>query len=78
MPRYFFHVRNGDSLIQDLEGIDLPDLDAARIEALEGARSLLSETVRTGGVLDGQRFEIVDESGQVLDTLSFRDALRLK
>ena len=33
MPRYFFDIRNGDGLIPDEEGTDLPDLQAAQLEA---------------------------------------------
>ena len=38
MPRYYFDIRDGDELIPDEEGMDLPDLKAAEIEA---AHSLL-------------------------------------
>jgi hypothetical protein len=33
MGRYFFHIRDGDRIIEDLEGSELPDLAAA--EALK-------------------------------------------
>jgi hypothetical protein len=37
MPRYYFDIRDGDDLYSDEEGLDLPDLRAAEVEA---ARSL--------------------------------------
>ena len=77
MPRFYFHIRDGDQLIEDPDGSELPDLEAARAEALEGARTILAEKVRTGALVDGQRFEIVDESGTVRTTLPFREAIKL-
>ena len=31
MPRFFLHIRDGNWLVEDLDGSDLPDLDAARL-----------------------------------------------
>lgn len=75
--RYYFHVRDGDRLLEDPDGSDLPNLDAAREEALAGARHLLSEKLQRGEVIDGQRFEITDESGEVLEIVPFKAVLRL-
>jgi hypothetical protein len=33
MPRYFFHVIDGGERLDDAEGVELADLDAARAEA---------------------------------------------
>ena len=33
MPRYYFNVRDGYDLDEDEEGVELPDLEAARAEA---------------------------------------------
>ena len=78
MPRYFLNIRAGDELIEDPDGSDLPDLAAARGEALAGARALLAEKVKTGLLVDGQRFEITDELGAVLDVVPLKDALKLR
>jgi hypothetical protein len=42
MPRYFFHVSDGDDY-PDLHGTELPDLSAARNEAVRFAGALLSD-----------------------------------
>jgi hypothetical protein len=34
MARFYFHLRAGDRLISDEEGMDLPDVSAARREAV--------------------------------------------
>ncbi|CAO4153172.1 DUF6894 family protein [Methylorubrum extorquens] len=78
MPRYYFHIRYGDQVIEDWDGSELPDLAAALQEAKEGARAVLSEKVLKGEVADGQRFEIADETGTVLATLPLKAVLRLE
>ncbi|WP_395944848.1 DUF6894 family protein [Brevundimonas sp.] len=44
MPHYFFHTQNGDR-IRDEQGEDLPDVDAAREEAV----TVLGEILRYRG-----------------------------
>ena len=77
MPRFYFHIRDEDTLIEDHEGSDLPDLEAARVEALKDARSILAEKVKHGQIIDGQRIEIVDDTGEVVAELPMRAAIRL-
>jgi hypothetical protein len=33
MPRYYFDIRDGEDLYPDEEGLDLPDLRSAEVEA---------------------------------------------
>jgi hypothetical protein len=40
MPRYFFHVHDGDDF-PDLQGTVLDDIDAARVEAVRFSGDLL-------------------------------------
>lgn len=77
MPLFYLHIRDGDKLVEDPDGSDLPDLEAAHSEALKGARGILAEMLRKGEVLDGQTIEITDEAGAVLAVVRFRDAFRL-
>lgn len=77
MPHYYLHIRDGDEQIEDPEGSDLPNLDAARAEALAGARTILAEKVKAGELINGQRFEITDEAGTVLAVLPLKSALKL-
>lgn len=77
MPRYFFHIRSSDGIIEDPDGSELPDLDAARLEAELSARDLLADLLRQGIALDGQAFEITDERGELLERMPFRSVLRL-
>ncbi|OBQ82383.1 DUF6894 family protein [Mesorhizobium japonicum] len=43
MPRYFFHVDNCE-FIPDQAGIDLPDLNAARREAVRAAGQMIDDS----------------------------------
>lgn len=42
MPRYFFNIHDGSSLV-DSEGTELPDLAAARIEATRLSGAVIKE-----------------------------------
>ena len=69
MARFYFHLRAGDELVPDEEGIDLPDLSAARREAIEAARELLAEAIKDGRPEVPEAFVIADEEGREIDTV---------
>ena len=48
MGHFYFHVRSGDHVIPDDQGRDLPDVSAARREAILSARELWAEAIRHG------------------------------
>jgi hypothetical protein len=73
MPRYFFHVIN-DLVATDEEGMVLPDLDAAREQAMDSARELVCEAVHKGHLNLDHRIEVEDEEGNTLLSISYRDA----
>ncbi len=75
--RYHLHIRNGETLIEDLEGAEFPDQEAARREAVSSIRDLLAEMLRRGDPLDGQSLEIWDETGSLLERIAFRSQFRL-
>lgn len=77
MPRYYFHICNGTGFVQDEEGLELPDLDAARAEAVRSARSIMASDVQRG-MLDLSSFiEIEDENQRLVQTLGFQEAVDL-
>jgi hypothetical protein len=73
VPRYFLHIRSEGQLIRDEEGANVADVAAARELAVQGARDLLAEKLRTGEPLDGDVIEITDDAGNVVDLVRFRD-----
>jgi len=74
MPRYFFHQRRPLGLLLDPEGSDLSSVDAARAEAIESARELMSESLSAGWDISERSFEVVDENDQTVFILSFKEA----
>lgn len=57
--------------------MELVDLLAARKEAVRSAREILAARVLSGEVLNGQIFEIADESGDVVAIVSFRSTIAI-
>lgn len=77
MPRYFFHLYN-DLIVMDEEGQEFPDLDAARANGAKEAREMMVETVTEGRINFSHRIDIADESGAVVASVSFGDAVRVE
>ena len=77
MPRYFFNVYD-DVVAQDEEGREFPNLAAARLEALRGARGLIAEQVTHGYIVLSHWIDVVDEQGEKALTITFRDAIDIK
>lgn len=74
MPRYRFNVHDGLGLVEDEEGCELPDVDAARREAVKGARSLIAEDVLHGRLDLAGRVDVLDVDGRQLFSVSFAEA----
>jgi len=66
MPIYFFHIRDGDTVILDEEGAEFADTVAASEEARASASDLASELVREGHYSLSSQVELTDEDGAVL------------
>lgn len=75
MKRYFFDIREGDELAVDEEGILLPDIEAAEIEAAKS----LADVVRDRASANTSRqvtIEVRDESGATVAELSLQRPAR--
>ena len=68
MPRYFFHRTDG-GFEPDIEGTQLPNLDAARAEAVRFAAGVVQD--HPDYVWEGRdfRIEVTDEGGMLLCTV---------
>jgi hypothetical protein len=75
MSRYYFHIVTSSGKISDEEGTELPNLDAARAEAIEDARALMSDAMLAGEDVSGRAMEIGDENGKALMTVQFMEAI---
>jgi hypothetical protein len=72
LPRYFLHV---DELDTDPEGTELPDIEAARREAMLAAREMLAEWILHGIEAVPTRIVITDEKGTILGVVYMHDVL---
>jgi len=64
MPLFFFHINENGDVLYDEEGSDLPDLDAAPEEAIEGIRQMISAAVLAGSPLGLDREMHVDDGAR--------------
>jgi hypothetical protein len=70
MSRYFFHIRQGNAVLIDDEGLLLRDVDAAIFEAFQSTKDLTAASIRAGRGLDNSLIEVIDESGHILNPAS--------
>lgn len=69
MGHFYFHVQDGNELVRDEEGVDLPDAEAARRQALLSACELLAEAIKHGKDRVPDAFVIADEAGRAIEIL---------
>jgi hypothetical protein len=70
MPlRYYFNLTNGDEVIRDEDGIEVPDARKALIQAFEAIEELRGEDTSPLGEWHGWRLDIVDSSGNLIQSL---------
>ena len=72
MPQYFFHIRDGETLIQDEEGAFFEDFETARSEAYSSARDLAADQLRGGVNVSPSVVQLTDETGMVLLAVPLR------
>lgn len=76
MARYFFHLREPGAYIRDDEGAELADLEAAHAYALESVWDIISMEARRGVIPLSHVMEIADTAGNVVETISYVDAVK--
>jgi hypothetical protein len=70
-------VRDSTKELLDPEGLEFPTLEALKMGVLVGARDLMSGDVLRGQIDFSSRIDAEDESGAVVYTLPFGDALQV-
>jgi hypothetical protein len=75
MQRFYFNILSEAGFLEDLEGTELPDLEAARLEAIEDARQLMSDAVRIGYDISSRSVEVRNEAGEGVLFVPFSEAL---
>ncbi len=71
MPRYFFHLRDGDFHAPDHTGNAFESLETAELAALTVIDNLRAESPAWLVTLHSPHIEVVDTSGEVLSSLPF-------
>lgn len=62
----------------DEEGVELPNMQAARLHAIAGARDLVSSQVKHGYMVRSHWIDVVDQQGEVVQSVTFGDAVEVK
>jgi hypothetical protein len=75
MPIYFLDVCNSEVIAGDPEGRELPNLDAARREAIAGIRSILANEAAEGRLDLRGEIRIKNARGDVVRVVPYADAL---
>ena len=76
MPRYYFHIHDGNGLDRDDAGTDLVNFHDARTEAMTLARDLCYLwNDLPPGVLDNMAIEVADDTSQTVLVLPFPAAM---
>ena len=76
MPLFYLHVCDSSGFVEDEEGQALPDATAARQAAMEGLRDIMAGELRNGHLNTACFVEIENEHHQLVDTVTFAEAVR--
>ena len=78
MTRFYFHLRN-DIDVPDVEGKELPDLEAAMALAATEARKLAGEILKEQGRITlSHRIDVENELHEIVGTVAVRDVVRVE
>ena len=77
MSLYFFHLRDGIDILLDPEGRQLDGPDEIPSAVLKEARSIIAHDAMNGRIVLKQHIDVEDESGNILHTLHFADAVEI-
>src|SRR5215204_4695718 len=75
MPRFYLDILNGSQVLEDPDGQELADLDAAMTEAAASAQYLVAHGILRNEDVSDRSFIIRDENEQTVATVPFRSTL---
>ncbi len=73
MAKFFVHLHESGTIVEDLEGIEARDLGAAVAQAVKGARAIMAADLATGSLCLTYHVEIEDADHAVVARLPFRE-----
>jgi hypothetical protein len=77
MARYHFNLHQCGTTIADEEGLEKPDLESVRHEALMSAREIMCNEMMSGKLCLSCHIEVQDAAGQVVHVLPFKEAVEV-
>ena len=77
MPRFYFHLCEGDGVLLDEEGLEMP-ADGIAPMCLREARALIACDAAEGVIDLAPSIDVADEDGRTVHSLDFTDAVRIK
>lgn len=75
MPLYFFHIHDENGVIPDDEGMDLPNDEAAKEEAVTSGRELIKSLIAGHQIVDDRWIEVKTANGTVITTIKLKDLI---
>jgi hypothetical protein len=76
MSRFYLHMCDGSDFAEDEEGVELPDLAAARRIAIDSLRDILAGEIKSGVLRRASFVEIENEHHQLVLTVPFIEAVQ--
>jgi hypothetical protein len=77
MPTYFINIRADHETLLDEEGITFASSEHAVNEARLAAKEMLAGAVLRDEAVDGTRIEVLDEYGNLIDSVSLASMLKI-
>lgn len=78
MPRYFLNLRDGSGLYPDPDGDDFESVDDVRNDVMISVKQIVANALVSGSTLMealDRSFEVVDEAGEIVMTISFSEGV---
>ncbi|WP_155912075.1 hypothetical protein [Methylobacterium sp. 77] len=78
MPRYFLNLRDRSGLHPDPDGDEFSSMDEMRNDVMIGVKQIVANALVSGSTLSealDRSFEIVDEAGAIVLTISFSEGV---
>lgn len=75
MTRFHFHLHECGTVLEDEDGAELLNVEAARARAVSEAREIMSSEVRQGALCLGCCIVVTDTAGAEVLRVPFREAV---
>jgi hypothetical protein len=76
MPLFYFNIRTDGVLVEDAEGGDYADFDAAKLDAEESLRVLAADQLKSQPQIKVRSIEVCDADRKMLEVVSLPEILK--